>query len=288
MGSKARDDLGSMLGQWNSLVRRARIGRDSKVAALTVSSYANADGSGIILSVARFAIDLEVSYSTARRYLRWLREVGLLDMVRAGNRRKGTASEYRLILGPDVMEHIEVLTPSRQKALADEMREAERAGTRSRTERMRTPDQRSSGVSVDNDADGPESEPVQRSPKTSVDSPINAQNGLDQRSPWMTHTPSRTHLSVEDLPSRADDEDLRTDVAVGGAPADSPKPDSPLKCVHKLSGATRPDGRPVCALCRVEQARALGVHRFAPQRPPPDPEPGRIATVIPLDSRRTS
>jgi hypothetical protein len=197
-----------MLGQWNSLVRRARIGREHKVAALVVSSYADSKGRDIRLSVARYAVDLEVSYSTARRYLTWLRKVGLLEMVRAGSRRNGTASVYRLILSEDVMEHLEVLSPSRQKELADEMREANRAGVRDRAAKAKAPVQRSPEMSAETCPDEGSPDPVLRSPERAQNENFSAHMDPLLRSPQMTYTPSRTHLSEEVQPSRADDEDV--------------------------------------------------------------------------------
>jgi hypothetical protein len=199
-----------LLGQWNALVRRARIGRDRKVAALIVSSYADPDGTGIRLSVARYAVDLEVSYSTARRYLAWLRKVGLLEMTRAGSRRKGTASEYRLILGEDVLEELDVLSPTRHKELADEMREANRSGVRDRAARAKTSVQRSPQVSAETATQAGPIDPDQRSPERAQIDEFSAQTGSLLRSPLMTHTPFRKHLSVKERPSRADDEDLVT------------------------------------------------------------------------------
>lgn len=301
MTSKTLDLEKKLLGQWNALIRRARIGRDYKVAALTMSSYADPDGTGIRLSVARYAVDLEVSYSTARRYLMWLRKVGLLEMTRAGNRRKQTASEYRLILGPDVLETLDVLTPTEHKARADEMREAERDGSRGRATKAKASDQRSPGMSVDSGTESAASEPNQRSPERALIEPINAQMAPDQRSPWMTYTPFRTHLSEAVRPSRADEENLRTDVT--GPGAGEPRP---AKCPdHGLAGGLRGDGLPECTFCRREQ-------RTGPPDPdrPPDPPPSgsprcdhtplpgkdrcrtcaaeRIAPVIQLDSRRSA
>jgi hypothetical protein len=296
-------DLGATVGQWNALVRRARIGREHKAAAFTVSSYADADGTGIFLSPARYAVDLEVSYSTARRYLTWLRGVGLLEMTRAGNRRRGTASEYRLIIGPDVLERIEVLSPDAQKALAEEMRGAEREGTRGRVAKMRASDQRSPNASVNEAPEEPETAPDQRSPKASVKEPINAQTEPDQRSPWMTYTPSPPTPSQEDHPPRADDEDLRTAVT-GSRASTEPNPElpspQPAKCSHGFKINARPDGSSSCAFCRREQAAG-------PPEPDPEPPPGRpsrcdhtplpgnchicpterVAPVVRLDSRRT-
>jgi DNA-binding transcriptional ArsR family regulator len=197
-----------MLGQWNSLVRRARIGREHKVAALVVSSYADSKGRDIRLSVARYAVDLDVSYSTARRYLTWLRKVGLLELVRAGSRRNGTASVYRLVLGEDVMEHLDVLSPSRQKELADEMREANRAGVRDRAAKAKAPVQRSPEMSAETGPDEGSMDPVLRSPERAQKENFSAHMDPLLRSPWMTYTPSRTYLSEEVRPSRADDEDV--------------------------------------------------------------------------------
>lgn len=261
MSTKSLDLDKKLLGQWNALVRRARIGRDYKAAALTMSSYANAEGGDIRLSVARYAVDLEVSYSTARRYLRWLQAVGLLEMTRAGNRRRGTASEYRLILSPDILETLDVLTPTRHKELADEMREAERDGSRGRAAKAKVSDQRSPGMSVEKRTEKAAQAEDYRSSERALMGPINAQMGSDQRSPWMTHTPSRTHLSVEDRPSRADDEDLGT--AVTG-PRASPAAD---QCpVHHIRLKPRTDGTEACAFCRREQ-------RAGPPNPEPDPPP---------------
>lgn len=271
MASKTLDLEKKLLGQWNALIRRARIGRDYKAAALTMSSYADPDGTGIRLSVARYAVDLEVSYSTARRYLTWLRKSGLLELTRTGNRRRGTASEYRLILGPDVLETLDVLSPADHKERADEMREAERDGSRGRAARAKTPDQRSPGMSVDSGPETAGSEAHQRSPERALMEPINAQMGADQRSPWMTYTPFRTHLSVKDRPSRADDEDLRMDRHPSRATAEP----RPKRCTHGLGGGLRRDGQPVCTLCRREVSAG-----------PPDPP--LIAPVIDLDSRRTA
>lgn len=284
MTSKTLDLEKRLLGQWNGLIRRARISRDYKVAALTMSSYADPDGTGIRLSVARYAVDLDVSYSTARRYMTWLRKVGLLEMTRAGNRRKGTASEYRLILGPDVMEVLEVLSPSEHKRRADEMREAERDGTRGRTAKAKAKDQRSPEMSVDRDPLEADTDPDHRSPGRALMEPINAQMGVDQRSPWMTYTPFRKHLSVKDRPSRADEEDLCT-AAHPSRESDEEPPEvesqpRPTKCPDGLSAAMRRDGKPECPICRRRLSRP-GIEI------PPPPE-DRIAPVIDLRTREVS
>jgi DNA-binding transcriptional ArsR family regulator len=273
-------DLGANLGEWNALVRRARMADRQKLAALTVSSYADPDGTGIRLTPPRLGVDLGVSYSTARRYLSWLREVGLIELTRAGNRRLGTASEYRLIIGPDVMEHIDVLSPSEVRARMDGMRESEREHTRDRLDRMNAQNQRSTKASVNEPSEAPESAEStgdQRSAKVSVEGGINAQTGVDQRSPLgeqhtFLYAPTRI-----DLPSRADDEDLRTAVTGPRASPEEPTP-APKRCPDGLSAATRPDGKPECPICRRRASRP-GI-----EVPPPPEE--RLATVTQLRPRR--
>lgn len=208
-------ELGVSVGAWNAVVRRARIGRERKAASLVVSSYARADGTRIHCGVARLAVDLEVSYSTARRYLAWLRGVGLIELVRAGNRRRNLSDEYRLILGPDVTEHLEVLDPDEHKKLTDGLRESNRSGLKARRERAIESDQRPSGVSAD---DAPPAE-VQRSSR------VSAKTG-DQRSNQgrsaltLDERPSLRCISPEDLsPRNPDDGDLEGSLTLGAREA---------------------------------------------------------------------
>lgn len=270
-------ELGATVGTWNSMVRRARMTDRQKLASLVVSSYADPDGTGIHCGVTRLAVDLGASYRTAQRYLSWLREIGLIELVREGNRRKRLSDEYRLILGPDVLEHLEVLDPGSYDDARTELRAA----------RSNRRDQASPKDGVRSEASMARTEEDQASPGVSYKEGDQASNGAPSGVTQGVPPPSN-YTSPNRSTSPADDEDLRTDVAVGGEPADSPKPDSPSKCGHGLSGATRADGRPACALCRVEEDRALGVHRFAPARPANPPPPGWIAPVIDLQTRETS
>lgn len=131
------DDRGIAVGSWNELVRRARIGREHKLAALTFSSYAEPNGTKIHCGTARFALDCEVSYATARRYLAWLRRVGLVEKVGSGNKRRGLSDEYRLILGEDLLEHIDLPDPDQYKKMRDEIRTVNREGSARRSRRVR-------------------------------------------------------------------------------------------------------------------------------------------------------
>jgi DNA-binding transcriptional ArsR family regulator len=244
-------DLGVSLGQWNAMVRRARLTDRQKLAALVISSYANTSGTGIHCGAARFAVDIGASYSTARRYLAWLRDVGLIELVRAGSSKAKRADEYRLILGPDLLERIEVLDPARYKALSQDIREANKDGQKVRKERAKAVHERSAKVSAHDGEDGD----YERSARVSAQDAMSAQTGLHERSPMGEPPPVTQHLPKEvHAPSNTGDGVDRTELALRG-PSDSKPTISPTRCSHGLSRAARADGRPACALCRVAQDR---------------------------------
>ncbi len=268
-------ELGATLGQWNALVRRARMTDRQKLAALLISSYANAKGRDIHCGAARLAVDMGASYRTARRYLAWLREIGLIELVKAGNRRRGRSDEYRLILGPDVLEDLDVPDPDRYAALCREVADANQGTSRVSPEMTlprgaRTIDQGSPKVSLDADDQG--------TTYVSLD-------GADQGTPIGDPPPS-----TKDLPSlrrstfQADDGDLRTAAHPSRASAEeppNPEPSPrPTKCPDGLSAAMRPDGKPECPICRRRLSR--------PGIEIPSPPSERIAPVIDLHTREVS
>ncbi|MET0492901.1 MAG: hypothetical protein ABW000_07185 [Actinoplanes sp.] len=237
-----------------------------KLAALVISSYADTDGTGIHCGVARLATDLDASYSTARRYLAWMRTVGLIELVREGNARRKRSDEYRLTLGPDILEHIDVLDPDRYKALVDGLRDANRVAQKGRRER----NQRSPGVSADDGVDNADQRSPhmsaeeadestdQRSPQVNAESGISAHLEADQRSPLNERPPPLcTSPASTTSPTTAED-DLRTAVTVPGATDPNPpastaaRPPTPpkRKCSHGFAFRQRPDGTAACALCR--------------------------------------
>jgi DNA-binding transcriptional ArsR family regulator len=305
-------ELGATVGAWNAVIRRARIGRDRKAAALVLSSYARADGTRIHCGVARLAVDLEASYSTARRYLAWLREVGLIELVRAGNRRRNLSDEYRLILGPDVLEHLEVLDPADHKKLTDGLRATNRGAVAGRRDRaVEAKDQRSPMVSADGPVDNSDqrsslvsaeiagSDDDQRSSRVSAETAISAQNGVDQRSP-MGERPSSLSISPEDLSSRkpSDDGDVGGRVTVGAADASTTKPRI-LYSVTQRPGADRyePPAEDLAVVeARARRGRAAvdaaiaaaAAAKHGPSTRPP-PAGRRLAPVTQLaDARRAA
>lgn len=211
-------DMGVTVGRWNDTLRRARIGRERKGALFIFSSYADPDGTGIHCGVARFAIDCEIGYSTARRYLAWMREVGLIELVKAGNQRKGLADEYRLILGPDVLEHLDVPDPSQYRGMRNEIRDANRAASAERT--RRAADLRSRMESADPaDACGKPEPPESPSALTVVSAEVvdlrssETPSALTQDEP-----PPPLYTSLKELTSPTRQIDLRTAVTVVGYP----------------------------------------------------------------------
>lgn len=119
-----RDDV--TLGSWNEFVRRARIGQKRKLACLILSSYANNDGSAVHCGVNRLALDFEGGESTARRFLAWVRSVGLVRIAVKGNHRTGRADDYQLTIRPDTLDLITVPDPEEYKGMIATLAEKNR------------------------------------------------------------------------------------------------------------------------------------------------------------------
>lgn len=105
------EDPSSTLGRWNAMIRRARLTDWQKLVCLAVSSYAGPDGCGIRPGIAGLAVDLKRDPSTIESYLRWMRQVGLIEIERRGNRRAREADVYRLVLSSTLNDAVQVLTP---------------------------------------------------------------------------------------------------------------------------------------------------------------------------------
>jgi hypothetical protein len=115
------------LRQWTDVVRRARLGRTVKAVAMVLATYADSDGTRVHPGLARVAWEAEVNYNTAQQALAKLREVQLIQLVRKSGRKGGRrrdADEYRLILGEDVMEHLDIPTPARAEVEIERIRRA--------------------------------------------------------------------------------------------------------------------------------------------------------------------
>lgn len=104
--------------QWVNLVRRARLGRQTKAVALCLATYADANGGRIWPGVARLSFECEMSYSMVKRELAKLRSVGLVRKVG----KKGDADIYQLIFSANLFENIAVPTPAQEDQVLEKIR----------------------------------------------------------------------------------------------------------------------------------------------------------------------
>lgn len=97
-------------------MRRARLDFNTKAIAWFMADYADyGTGERAYAGVTRLMIDSGASRSTVLRALKKLRELGLIRLVKAGNRRRKKADEYALVIPEDLLDKIEVLDPTAYK-----------------------------------------------------------------------------------------------------------------------------------------------------------------------------
>jgi len=236
------EDYGASVNKWTDIIRRGQLGKTKelnktrKLVAYTIASYANPDGTKVYPGIARLAVQCNISYSTARRTLAWLRDVGLLEVVKRGNSRAGKADEHRLIIHADILERIEVPTPTAEKAAIAKLNEQNTAAGRARQSKAKALalTQTSANQPVDNKAlaltqtsANPDDE---RPPRRALITPISAHTApqkppisahLGERPPSLktgTHPAPAAHppspvdpssSSVRSVPREAEDERRR-------------------------------------------------------------------------------
>ncbi|MGY1773537.1 helix-turn-helix domain-containing protein [Blastococcus sp. SYSU D00813] len=112
--------------EWERLVRRCQLTAPTKLVALTMATYANADGTSIYPGVARLTAVTGLSDRSVRAALKALRDVGLVERTVEGSRagRRALADEHRLTVPDDLLERVMLLPP-------DEKAPAPGAGDRS-------------------------------------------------------------------------------------------------------------------------------------------------------------
>lgn len=99
--------------EWWSIVRRCRLGSSAKAVAITLSTYADPDGTRIFPGRQRLAAVMEKSPSTVDRALKQLRVIGLIERVSEGRSagRRALADAYRLTIPEDILEVVPMLDP---------------------------------------------------------------------------------------------------------------------------------------------------------------------------------
>ena len=174
-------DLGTTLGAWNAMIRRAQLTDEQKLMCLLVASYADNQGEDIHCGVVTLAVDSGRGYSTARRYLGWMRKVGLIELVKEGNRRKGLSDVYRLIVSPNLSQFVPVMDPDESQVAKDEMRAQNRLASSTRTHKAKHRVDEPLPLTVDlrspNESAEATDSPVDGAVYNHVDNP-------DLRSPW--------------------------------------------------------------------------------------------------------
>lgn len=228
------------LRQWTNLVRRARLGTHATAVALTLATYADADGSRVYPGIARVSFDVELSYTTVKRALSKLRETGLIRKVG----RHGDADAYRLIFAEDVMERVEVPTPAQVEAHLEAVRKHKR-GTYVSKLRL------SSGAAdIANDTNlRPTTGAADENSAAHLESPTEESAAL---SDTLCGSPGRA-ATVQDRVTNTtihSDEDLRTAVTL---PRESDAESRPARCPHGNNPRPKKGTTiPRCELCRTE------------------------------------
>ena len=102
--------------EWERLIRRVQIEPSEKHIALTMATYADADGTRIRPGTERLVRVTGLSKSTVIRALTKLRGYGLIERTgeRFRNGRRGGTDEYRLTRPRDLLAHIPMLDPDEE------------------------------------------------------------------------------------------------------------------------------------------------------------------------------
>lgn len=104
--------------EWQRIVRRVRMSCTTMCLALTMSTYANRDGTHIVAGVERLARVMCVSEPTVKRALSDLRRMGLVERTKQGNRWAKKSDEYRLTVPSDVLD-LPMLDPDEEEMSGD-------------------------------------------------------------------------------------------------------------------------------------------------------------------------
>jgi len=241
------EDHRATVRTWTDLIRRARLGPSTKTVAMMLANYADSNGSRVYPGINRLVVECELGYKTVQRALQVLRKAGLIERTRhGGGRGRGRrADEYQLIIGPDLLEHIKVLSPAEVKAEMDRQR-----SQATRTEDTYVPE----FVDGTEDTKAPEIRPDEAKNSGHLRTPIRKNSG--HLSPKNAETevpcdppPIRTTGS-QLLPTTPEAIFVRTSLTPAVEPAAEDR--LPPRCPHGLAARWLPNGTSSCALCRHE------------------------------------
>lgn len=251
---------------WVRTVRRIRLGRTVKEVAIMLATYADPDGSRVHPGVARLSYECELSYTSVKSALRALRKYGLI--VKVG--KKGDADDYHLILHEDLLERVDVPTPSQADAEIHRIRMAWKGTYSPGLRSTRTPAETDE---IDEEEDLRSTAPTAESPDVEEsavngstrkpESAVNGSNSLRSTAPTATY-------QEEPLTEKYHSgEDQSTDVAVSRASSHEPPISPPAdlnsrpRCPHGRSTRRNDHGQLRCVDCRAaEEAEAVAVEQI--------------------------
>jgi hypothetical protein len=278
---------------WVEILARIRFGKVTiagktyrgaivKAIAGRLACYADHDGTRVRPGIVRLAIDEEVTYRTARDVVAYLRQIGLLHLVRAGGRLR--ADEFRLSLPVDLLERddLEVWSPTRQRREIELAQSAHRGGRKppgGGGVHAPTDSAIPDGVHAPEDSliedkptsvHAPEDSAIDPEPPPIAESVGTAKNAIAESVGTLLLSPEG-HPTDQDRYTTTTDhyrEDVSATVTTPGAPrpATNPQPSPrPQRCEHGLEAGRRHDGRPACPICRaLNRTAAPADERLAP------------------------
>jgi hypothetical protein len=96
--------------EWERVVRRCLLPKDTKLVAFTCATYADPDGSRVRPGVPRLAAVAGMGQSTLRRHLQALAEIGLLERVsHGGGHGRERGARWRLTVPSDLLDRVQLL-----------------------------------------------------------------------------------------------------------------------------------------------------------------------------------
>lgn len=252
--------------EWDGVLRRLKLSPTVKLVAAYVSQYADTAGRHARPGVERLALETGYGSATIKRSLAKLRELGLLELVRSGSSqgRRGKANEYKLAVPADLLERVDLVDgfgsaePSGQEQGSPGDPGSEpRDSSDTSPQPVDNPENRDHQMIRDQAAVGVSDAREQGSPgdPSSVGTGITDDRNRDHlvihhqtrdQASILPTTPGTALLTTGPVPPRevgpVDNRKIDSDVEAEPAP--------PSKCPHGLSGGSREDGMPECALCR--------------------------------------
>lgn len=244
--------------EWEAIIRRLNLSMKTSYVALVMATYADPDGTRIRPTAPELAAAARMGESTVARYVRELRNAGLIVKTRRGGGRNGTGrpNEYRLTVPLDLLEKFEIrpLGPARIRVVPTVSPLTQ--GEQSNEDSPLTQDERPKGPSpVDNPVDKgdspltlvsaqtPTADEIDRS-KNTVTETLTAQSDALTAHPWVSN------YRPQDLPPKPTTTPDPTQPPTAREPTDdNPIELRPAKCQHGLPAHIR-DNRPTCPLCR--------------------------------------